>query len=229
MTSSSATTRQIHVWDFPLRLFHWTFALSIAGAILSAELADEFGDAMDWHKRFGFAVLALLIFRVTWGFVGGTHARFANFVRGPASIMHYLKNAPRQVALSAGHNPLGALSVLALLATTIFQAISGLFISDEIMTEGPLYKYISNSVAHGLAEVHEGNGIIIITLILLHLAAILFYRVIKRENLITPMITGRKTVEEHHPAQDAQGGSILLALIVIAGSAGLVWYIATKL
>ena len=120
MNDTQAATRKIRLWDLPLRLFHWSLLVCVAGAVATAEL-----DAMDWHPRFGYAILALLLFRLIWGFVGSTHARFASFVRGPGTVLAYLHSMKDNKGPSIGHNPLGALSVLALLATLLFQAISG--------------------------------------------------------------------------------------------------------
>lgn len=227
MDNTQQATREIRVWDLPLRLFHWALVVCVTGSILSAKLADDVSDLMDWHRRFGFTVLALLLFRLIWGFVGGTHARFANFVRGPGAILDYLKQASRGTYASIGHNPLGALSVLALIVTMLFQAISGLFITDELTVEGPLYKHVSNSVASALAGLHEGNGNLIIGLVLLHLAAILFYRFVKRDNLVSPMFTGKKNVPAGHPAQDANGGGSLAGVVLMGVIGVAVWYFVT--
>ncbi|NSL54527.1 cytochrome b/b6 domain-containing protein [Uliginosibacterium aquaticum] len=219
----TVSTRRIKVWDLPLRLFHWSLLLCVAGAVISIEVADN----IDWHQRFGIAVLTLLVFRLLWGIVGGQHARFANFLRSPASILGYVKRMKDEKGPAVGHNPLGALSVLGLLAVLLFQAGSGLFLSDEIMFEGPLFKFVSGEIAGFLAEAHEANAGIIFTLIGLHLAAILFYRFVKRDNLITPMLTGSKEVPAETPVQDANGGSALLGLITLAVAAGVVWFIVT--
>lgn len=220
-----ASSRRIKVWDLPLRLFHWALLICVAGAVASIEI----GENIDVHQYFGYAVLALLVFRLIWGLVGGEHARFSSFVRGPQAILGYLKNMKNHQGPSVGHNPLGALSVLGMLAVLLFQAISGLFLTDEIMFEGPLFKYISGSVASLLAEAHEANAGILFALIGLHLAAILFYRFAKRENLITPMITGSKDIPAATPLSHARGGHALLGLGVFAAAAALVWSIVTQL
>ncbi|MBS1209765.1 MAG: hypothetical protein H6R19_2163 [Proteobacteria bacterium] len=230
MTEANSSSRRIRVWDLPLRLFHWTLLVLVAGAILSVELADVVSGAMDWHPRFGYAILALLIFRLIWGFVGSTHARFANFVRGPAVIIDYLKHLKDHKGPSIGHNPLGALSVLALLATLLFQTVSGLFLSDEdFFIEAPLFKYVSGTVSDLFRELHEANAGIIFTLIGLHVAAILFYRFIKRDNLITPMLTGSKEVAAEQPAQSGVGGNAWLGLVILAVSAAAVWYLVARI
>lgn len=224
------TTRKIRLWDLPLRLFHWALLLLVAGAILSAELADDISGAMDWHPRFGYAILTLLIFRLIWGVIGSTHARFSSFVRSPGVILNYLRQLKTHKGPSIGHNPLGALSVLALLATLLLQATSGLFLNDEDFSlEGPLYKHVSSAVAHLFRELHEINANFIFILIGLHVAAILFYRFVKKDDLVTPMLTGQKEIPAASQEPDAKGGHALAGLSAFALAAALVWFVVTKL
>ncbi|KOF52747.1 MULTISPECIES: cytochrome b/b6 domain-containing protein [unclassified Achromobacter] len=173
----------IRIWDLPTRLFHWTFAFCVIGAFVSVKLGGLY---MDWHVRFGCAALGLVIFRLAWGFIGPRYARFSQFVRGPSAVAAYLRGA----AAPAGHNPLGALSVLALLLVVGLQAASGLFATDDIMTQGPLYGYVSESVAGALTSWHKLNEWIIIALVALHLLAIAWYALVRRKRIVGPMITG---------------------------------------
>ncbi|MEN3112679.1 cytochrome b/b6 domain-containing protein [Uliginosibacterium paludis] len=219
------STRRIRVWDLPLRLFHWALLVCVCGAIATGEFSSE----KDWHARFGYAVLSLLIFRIVWGFVGSTHARFLNFVRGPGGILAYLKKMKSESGVMIGHNPIGALSVIGMLLVLGLQAGSGLFITDQELFEGPFFKYISNSTASLLAQIHEANATLIFILIGLHLAAILFYRFVKRDNLVTPMITGNKEVPASAPEQSAAGGSALTGLVIFGIASALVWYLTTRL
>lgn len=224
-SSSTSTERRLKVWDLPVRLFHWALLVLVSCAILSVELGDVVDGAMNWHPRFGYAVLALLVFRLIWGFVGGTHARFTSFVRGPGAIVEYLRALKSKAGPAIGHNPLGALSVLALLASLSFQAVSGLFLNDEdFFIEGPLFKHVGSDLVHTLREAHEYNATLLFILIGLHVAAIVFYRVAKRDNLILPMITGSKSVPANLPAEDAKGGSFWLG-VVIAAIAGVAVYL----
>lgn len=218
-------TRRIRVWDLPLRLFHWSLLTCVSGAILSIEVFDN----TDWHLRFGQAVLALLIFRLIWGFAGNRHARFCSFVRGPGAIIAYLRKTGSGETVQVGHNPLGALSVIALLLVLSFQATSGLFLTDEILFEAPLFKYVSGQTASLLAKLHEANATLIFTLIGLHLAAILFYRFVKRDNLVTPMITGHKDVPASLPETSAEGSPAWLGLVIFGFASALVWYVTTQL
>ncbi|MBK9219920.1 MAG: cytochrome b/b6 domain-containing protein [Uliginosibacterium sp.] len=184
---------------------------------------------MDWHPRFGYAILTVLLFRLIWGFVGGTHARFSNFVRGPAAVAGYLRLFRTHRAPSIGHNPLGALSVVALLTSLLLQAVSGLFLNvEDFGIEGPLFKHVSNAVADVFWEIHEINPGVLITLVALHVAAILFYRIVKCEDLVTPMLTGNKRVPEGHAESEAQGGSVIRGAVVLALAALAVWFIANK-
>lgn len=225
MNRPAAKEREVEVWDLPLRVFHWVLLLLVIGSFVT-----QYTDNLELHAKFGYAVLSLLIFRLLWGFVGGTHARFASFVKGPAAIRSYLagmkSGAPSPML---GHNPLGALSVLALLLVLLAQAGSGLFTSTDEFFEGPLAKLVSGGLSHALTEFHEFNANVLWLLVGLHLAAVLFYRFVKRDNLILPMLSGKKRVSLGSPQQDAAGGNAILGLIVLAISAGVVWYLVTRL
>lgn len=185
----------IRVWDLPIRLFHWLLVLCIIGSLISVNIG---GNAIEWHAYFGYSILTLLIFRIVWGFVGSTHARFSTFIPTRADILNYLQgNTPRFL----GHNPIGALSVFALLIVLCVQAITGLFVDDEIAFAGPLSKFASESAVSFLSQIHEGNQVVIYTLITIHIAAIWFYKKFKGENLITPMITGDKEIDPSKAAE----------------------------
>ena len=153
---------------------------------------------MQWHAYFGYAILILLIFRIIWGLIGSTHARFANFVPGKVALLNYLSGKSKAVL---GHNPLGALSVLGLLAVLLIQVITGLFADDEIAFQGPMAKYVSETVVGIFSEIHEANSGLIYGLIAIHLAAIFYYQKIKGENLIKPMFVGDKEID---PSQEAE-------------------------
>ena len=184
----------IRVWDLPVRVFHWLLVLCITGSIISVNIG---GNAIEWHAYFGYSVLTLLIFRITWGFVGSTHARFTSFIPNRAKILNYLQGKAPKVL---GHNPIGALSVFALLFVLSVQVITGLFVDDEIAFQGPLAKYVPNWVVSFLSEIHESNQVVIYTLIAIHIAAILYYKKFKGEDLIKPMISGDKEID---PSEEA--------------------------
>ncbi|MGH6645400.1 cytochrome b/b6 domain-containing protein [Aquabacterium sp.] len=191
--------KAIRVWDLPTRLFHWALVVIIAGAFITQYLG---GEAMAWHFRFGYAALVLVLFRVLWGLIGPRYARFASFLRSPATIVSYLRG--RTGGHGSGHNPLGGLSVLAMLAVILLQAGSGLFSNDDIATEGPLAHVIDKGLSDQLSWLHaQVTGPLIYGLIGLHLLAIAYHRVFKKRDLVTPMITGDQLTESDDlPAND---------------------------
>lgn len=213
----------VRIWDLPTRLFHWSLVLLVVFSVATAKVG---GNWMDWHMRSGYAVLALLVFRLLWGFAGSRYALFAQFVRAPRAVLAYLR-APRGVGeRHAGHNPLGGWSVLALLAALLVQAATGLFANDEIATEGPLSKLVSGATASLMTKIHLLNQNAIYALVALHLAAIAYYFFAKRENLVVPMVTGDKRGIAAEPAQDdalVRARAALLAAV----AAGLVGYVVS--
>jgi cytochrome b len=177
----------VAVWDRPVRIVHWAIVLLIAFAWWTAE-----EEMVEWHYRAGMAVLGLLVFRIVWGFIGSSTARFSSFVRGPLGILAYLRGRSGYVI---GHNPLGALSVLALLAMIGAEVGLGLFASDEDgLMSGPFAGWVSEHMAERLTDLHHELFDYLLVLIGLHLAAILFYLLVKRDNLVGPMIGGRRPV-----------------------------------
>lgn len=211
----------IRIWDLPTRLFHWALVACIVGAFVSVKLGGLY---MDWHVRFGCAALGLIIFRVLWGFIGPRYARFSQFVRGPLAVARYLKGA----AAPAGHNPLGALSVLALLLVVGFQAVSGLFATDDIMTQGPLFGHVSEPTANLLTSWHKLNEWVILALVALHLLAVAWYALVRRKRLVRAIITGNVDPKDVPPgtAPTQDGMAVWLrALLLGACVTGLVLWI----
>lgn len=214
------------VWDLPTRLFHWSLAGGIVAAVVTGKVG---GDWIEWHGRSGLFILGLVIFRIVWGFVGAPTARFANFVRGPGAIRAYLKGQWQGV----GHNPLGALAVLALLALTAAQVFSGLFANDDITFQGPLAGLLSKDASDQARGLHSliFNGLL--GIVGLHLAAIAFYTRVKKESLLKPMLTGWKEsdpvvavdAEPQHGGLRSAIAFVVAALIasttVFAASGGL--------
>ena len=185
----------IRVWDLPIRLFHWLLLIAIVLSFITVKIG---GNAMELHGRIGYCVLTLIIFRVCWGFIGSYHARFTNFIPSPMGLLNYLSGKAKA---GLGHNPLGALSVLALLFSVSVQAVTGLFANDDIAFEGPFAKYVSNSTVGLLTSIHHANESVLIVLIALHLCAILYYQKFKSENLIKPMLLGDKEID---PSEEAK-------------------------
>ncbi len=178
------------VWDAPTRLVHWLFVFCVAFSWWTVE-----NDRMDWHYWSGLTLLGLLVFRIYWGFAGPETARFAQFVKGPGAVLGYLPKLLKPNYRAAfGHNPLGALSVVAILGALITQVTLGLFASDtDGLESGPLSRYVSYEVSKDAGELHEDFFKVLLVLIGLHIAAIAFYLIIKRTNLIGPMFTGKRS------------------------------------
>ncbi|MFT3931013.1 MAG: cytochrome b/b6 domain-containing protein [Spongiibacteraceae bacterium] len=219
-TSESSATDKILVWDLPVRIFHWALVLAVLGAFITDRLGVTY---FKYHVWCGYTVLVLVAFRLIWGFVGTYHARFLNFVRGPKAILNYARGSEKKLA---GHNPLGALMVVVLLAGLAVQAVTGLFGNDEIFNVGPLYGYISNDLSLELTSLHRKLFYWIAGAIAFHIVAVIFYRIVKKEKLIEAMFTGRKA--EVAREEGIASSRIYLALaIVIIVSVLLAWLIAT--
>lgn len=211
---------KVRVWDLPTRMFHWMLAASIVGLAITSQLG---GGAMEWHFRFGYGVLSLLLFRVVWGLVGGRWSRFSAFLYSPLTVLKYLRGMGKPEH-SIGHNPLGMASVFALLFFLMLQVSTGLFSDDEIAASGPLTRFVSNAWVSQATFYHKEIGkLILLVLVALHIAAILFYLLKKRENLIVPMIHGDKQTEHELPNSRDDAKSRMLALVVFAVCAGLVY------
>ena len=210
---------KVRVWDLPTRIFHWSLLACVVGLVISAEVG---GDAMEWHFRLGYAVLSLLLFRIIWGVVGGKWSRFVSFLYSPATTLRHLKGQG-STEHAIGHNPLGALSVFALLGFLLLQVASGLISDDEIAATGPFVKFVSSAVAGNATFYHADVGkLILMALVALHVGAILFYRFKKGEDLVSPMIYGDKTsvVIASSSRDDTQ--TRLLALSLFSGCVALV-------
>jgi cytochrome b len=208
---------RIHVWDWPTRLVHWLLVALVFFSWGSAEYHH-----MDLHRYSGYTVLGLLVFRLYWGIFGSDTARFANFVKGPRAIANYLRSS---TAHFVGHNPLGALSVVALLALLLTQVAFGLFAVDtDGLESGPLSYLVSFDAGRIAAKVHGGVFNVLLGLIVLHIVAILFYLIFKRNNLVAPMITGRKSLATDAPSV-AMKPSLLRVAVGVVLAAAIVWTI----
>ncbi|MEY2886684.1 MAG: hypothetical protein RI913_103 [Pseudomonadota bacterium] len=208
---------KIRIWDLPTRLFHWLLVMAVIGSFVSVKLG---GNAMIWHGRFGYIVLALIFFRLIWGFVGTHHARFAQFVKSPKAILAYLKNP----AETPGHSPLGAISVVVLIALFLAQALAGLFASDDIAFDGPLVKYVASTWVELLTSFHRLNEWVLLTLVGIHLGAILYYKYAKRINLISAMITGDKEWSDTAPLVQDDSKVRLKAMAILIAIALIMYY-----
>jgi len=216
----------VRVWDLPTRLFHWVLATCVIASIVSAKIG---GNAMVWHFRLGYVVFTLLAFRLVWGLIGGHWSRFANFIYSPGAVLRYLRgdSAPHEHH-DIGHSPLGAFSVFALLAVLAGQVGTGLFADDEIANTGPLIKFVSGATSSLLTSWHKTWGQwLIISLIVLHVAAITFYVVARRRSLVRAMIVGDKHLPIGVPASRDSWVVRGLALLVVAlCGAGVGWLVS---
>jgi cytochrome b len=217
----------VRVWDIPTRLFHWTLLLLVVASFVTGQFDSILGPTtLEWHKRSGLAILGLLLFRFLWGFVGGTHARFANFLRGPRTVFGYAKGlvSGRATGETAGHNPLGGWSVAAMLSALLLQAGTGLFlVQEDYGFEGPLARHVSRAVADRLNAIHEANLYLIGVLVALHLAAVVYYTVAKRQDLVGAMLSGRKRLDAARAAEESRGGGPVMAAAVAIASAAAIW------
>jgi cytochrome b len=223
--SAEPALSPIRVWDLPTRAFHWILALTIVGSVVTAKIG---GNAMVWHIRLGLLVMALLLFRIVWGFVGGRWSRFASFVFPPRHVAAYLRgDRVPDVQFDVGHSPLGALSVFALLAVLIVQVATGLVADDEIATTGPLNRFVATATGLQASSWHKALGqYLIYGLVVLHIAAVLFYRFVRGNDLITPMWHGDKALAPGIPASADGARERTLAAVLIALALGLAWWLA---
>jgi cytochrome b len=194
-------------------MFHWLLVAAVAGALITVQMG-----AMVWHGRFGLTVLGLITFRLVWGLIGSTHARFWHFVTGPRKLLAYLRGDYHP----PGHNPLGAWSVLAMLGLFLFQASSGLFATDDIAFSGPLRRAVDSSTSALLTRWHMRMEWLIYGLIALHIAAVLFHVLVRKEILIKPMITGRRPAKDHQSEQPTGGGWLAFS-VALAVTAVVLW------
>ena len=208
---------RIKVWDLPTRVFHWLLAIAVAASVITALIG---GNLMEWHGRIGLFVVGLLAFRLVWGVIGSTYARFVTFWPTPRRLIAYLRGEWQGL----GHSPLGALSVFALLGLILWQASTGLFSNDDIAFEGPLADLLEKSTSDRLTGWHRQGLWIIVGLVSLHVAAVLWYLVVRRKDLIRPMVTGWKS--EAPAGSEASGGGGWALLTALAAAGFTVWVAA---
>ncbi len=210
---------RVPVWDAPIRLVHWLMVVLIAFSWWTAENGN-----LEWHRYSGYAVLGLLVFRLYWGVFGSEAARFRTFVKGPRTIWAYVRGTASP-PVTPGHNPLGAVSVIVLLLLLIAQVTLGLFAVDiDGIESGPLSHLVSFDTGRACAEVHETMFNWLLAFIGLHIAAVLYYQLFRRQNLIAAMIHGSRKVPPGTSTSLARWS--LPKLVVGIALAGIVaWYI----
>ncbi|KRB52540.1 cytochrome b/b6 domain-containing protein [Phenylobacterium sp. Root700] len=216
--SSGTPATGVALWDGPTRIFHWALVVLLLVSWLTA------GENMQVHRWSGYGVIGLLVFRLWWGVAGGSTARFATFLKGPQATLAYLGTLrSRTPGETPGHNPLGAWSVVAMLAALLVQVGLGLFASDiDGLESGPLSHLVDFDASRVAAELHETTFRVVQGLVVLHLAAIAYYWLWKRQNLIRGMITGKSAF----PSQALQPASVVRLVIGIALAVAVAWVIA---
>ena len=215
--------RIVLVWDAPTRLFHW-----LAAALVAAAYATWRLNWMTWHAWAGEGLLALLLFRIAWGFLGGETARFSRFVVSPRVAVEHLKHALlREPDGQVGHNPAGGWMVLLLLALLFVEALTGIYINNDIVDVGPLTDLVPARIADAIDASHAAVWDVLLAAIVLHLAAIAFYAAAKGQNLLRPMVTGRKVLPAAAP--EPRPASLARAVVVFAGAAAAAALVANFL
>ncbi len=226
---SEKNEQRIRVWDLPIRLFHWTLVALIVVSYTTAQLG---GDWMQLHFWSGYCIFTLILFRVAWGFLGSTTARFSDFVKGPSHALAHLKDflgsgKPRD----AGHNPLGGAMVVALLAAVLLQVVAGLFSSDTDtgLVNGPLSGLIPDKWVDRFTDFHEIWVNVLLVMVAAHVLAAVVYLVWKRQNLIAAMLSGYKALDDcvapGEPAPTLTFASAWLALVLLIAAAAIVYFI----
>ncbi len=222
-------TKKPHlIWDIPTRLFHWLLTLCILGSFITANLGVEY---TEWHMRLGYTALGLILFRITWGVVGTTYARFAQFAPTPGKLFRYAKTLlQRNSVPSAGHNPLGALMVFLLIVLVTVQIATGLFVTDDILFMGPYNGVVSAEVADRLTTLHHKNADVLMIAIGLHVLAVLFYLLYKKQNLVGPMFSGKKYLPENLATsiKHSRIGTAIVVAILAACSVYLLLWLAPE-
>ena len=213
------TTSTIQVWDISVRIFHWALVLGMGFLWYSGE---EGGNIMLWHMYIGYTLLGLVIYRLCWGLYGSYYASFSTFLASPKTIFHYLKALQSaQPAHYLSHNPLGGWMALLLMILVAIQATTGLFSSDDILTEGPLYSWVSSATASTLTGIHKLNFNLLLLCAGLHIGAVLIHR-LKGENLVKPMLTGQKSAPNTtaHPVPYGR-----MVFTVLISAAPVIWLV----
>ena len=182
----------IRIWDLPVRIFHWVLVAIFAFQAVTGWIG---GSLMQLHLYSGYALLVGVLFRIIWGFAGGTHARFASFIAGPMATIRFARRLfSKQAVPQLGHNPLGGWSVILMLLSLLVQGATGLVANDGVVTAGPFAKLVSIEVSNAISEVHRWNFWVLAVLASLHVLAVLFHWLVKKDNLTVPMFTGVKQV-----------------------------------
>jgi cytochrome b len=213
---------RIYVWDVPVRLFHWALVILMVALYITADVLDG---AIELHAIFGRVVIILVLFRIVWGFVGSSYARFSQFTRGPGAVLTYARSLlSNKYEFVIGHNPLGGWMVLVLLATSLIQALLGLFTNDDILFEGPFAYLVSKDTSDYITGLHSYLFYGLLALVAMHIAAVIWHKLFKGEDLLSAMFSGYKEVPSGTETGDARGGGPILAVtVLIICALGVYW------
>lgn len=215
---------RVRIWDLPTRLFHWALVICLIGSLISVSLG---GNAVEWHFRFGYGILTLLLWRVLWGFLGPRYARFSHFLGSPALLLARLRG--KKPAPAAGHNPWGALSVYVMLKLLFLQVLTGLFANDSILWDGPLRPLVSGETSDLITTLHRLNRWLLLGFIGLHLCAITWYQTRRRARLVQAMVTGDHEFVTNQelpaPARDNAAVRWSALGLLIVSAAAVTWLV----
>jgi cytochrome b len=215
---------RIRVWDLPTRIFHWALAALVVFSFTTGKIG---GNWLEWHMKSGYTILALLLFRLAWGFVGSDTARFGHFLRGPRAAIAYAREtfASRRTH-SVGHNPLGGWMVLFMIAILLVQATTGLFVDDEISTQGPLAAKVSNALVARMTAIHRFNQGVLAAAVVLHVIAIAYYWLGLKTDLVRPMVSGWMAAPAGvRPPQPVHRSSVVAAVLLAAAGGFVYWLV----
>jgi cytochrome b len=214
---------KVRVWDLPTRFFHWALVACVIGLAITGTVG---GNAMVWHFRFGYTVLALLLFRIVWGLVGGRWSRFGAFIYAPQSVINYLKGQGKPEH-GVGHSPIGAGSVFAMLGFLVAQVGTGLLSDDEIAFSGPLTRFVSNATVSLSTNYHKNIGKwVLLALVVLHIAAIVYY-LSRKHNLVGAMLHGDKELVVKAPSSRDDTVSRVAAVLILTICGGVAYWVST--
>ena len=205
-------TTQFLIWDLPLRIFHWSLVICLFGSWYTS---NQDNGLIEYHLTLGYITLGLIIFRLLWGIVGTTHSRFSQFIPSLTKLSLYIKHFnSKDIQHHPGHNPLGSLMVVFMLSVILLQAVSGLFMNDDIFTSGPYYGTLNERLEAIATFIHRNGFDVILATVVMHIVAIVFYTFFKKKSLVQPMITGKKSSDEVTKKDSISHSKIGLAILI---------------
>ena len=214
---------QYLIWDLPLRVFHWLLVICLLGSWYTS---NQDNGLIEYHLTLGYITLGLIIFRGLWGIVGTTHSRFSQFIPSLAKLSLYIKNFnSKDIQHHPGHNPLGSLMVVFMLFVIFLQAVSGLFMNDDIFTAGPYYGTLNETLEVIAVFIHRNGFNVILATIAMHIAAIVFYTTFKKQSLVLPMITGKKPSTDVTKKDSITHSKVGLAVLITIIVSGFVYWL----